>query len=127
MKITVPATSANLGSGFDSLGLAVQLYNYVTLEESDRIDIASLDGIVVPTGSDNLVYAAAKSVFDVCGRKLKGLRLRQQNNIPMTRGLGSSSACIIAGLLGANALLGGALDEEALVNLAATIEGHPDN
>ncbi len=127
MRICIPATSANLGSGFDSLGLAVNLYNYVTVEESDCVDIASLDGIKVPAGEDNLIYFAAKSVYDVCGKQLKGLKIRQQNNIPMTRGLGSSSACIAAGLLGANALLGQALREEQLVNLAAAIEGHPDN
>lgn len=127
MKIIVPATSANLGSGFDSLGLAVNLYNEVVMEQSDRIDIASLDGVNVPTGADNLIYFAAKSVYDVCGKRLHGLTIRQRNNIPMTRGLGSSSACIIAGLVGANALLGNPLDETALVNLAATIEGHPDN
>ncbi len=127
MKIIVPATSANLGSGFDSLGLAVNLYNEVRMEQSDRIDIASLDDVAVPTGPDNLIYFAARSVFDVCGKTLKGLKIRQRNNIPMTRGLGSSSACIIAGLVGANALLGNPLDESALVNLAAAIEGHPDN
>ncbi len=127
MKITVPATSANLGSGFDSLGLAVNLYNEVILEPCDRLDIASLDNIMVPAGADNLIYFAAKSVFDVCGKRLGGLKIRQRNNIPMTRGLGSSSACIIAGLIGANALLRDPLDEAALVNLAATIEGHPDN
>lgn len=127
MKIIVPATSANLGAGFDSLGLAVNLYNEVLMEPSDRVDIASLDEIAVPTGIDNLIYFAAKSVYDTCGVPLGGLKIRQRNKIPMTRGLGSSSACIIAGLTGANALLGGPLDEAALVNLAAAIEGHPDN
>ncbi len=127
MKISVPATSANLGSGFDSLGLAVNLYNNVFIEESDTIDIASLDDIPVPTGGDNLIFTAAQSLFSLCGKRLKGLKIRQENNIPMTRGLGSSSACIIAGLVGANELLNRPLNTDALVNLAAEIEGHPDN
>ncbi|SDO02417.1 homoserine kinase [Acetanaerobacterium elongatum] len=127
MKIAVPATSANLGSGFDSLGLAVNLYNNIYIEESDTIDIASLDSTPVPTGGDNLIFTAAQSLFALCGSRLKGLKIRQENNIPMTRGLGSSSACIIAGLVGANELLGCPLNTDALVNLAAEIEGHPDN
>lgn len=127
MKIIVPATSANLGSGFDSLGLAVNLYNNTYIEESDNIDIASLDGVDVPKDEKNLIYITAKSVFDRCGKTLKGLKIRQESNIPMTRGLGSSSACIIAGLLGANRMLGDPLNTDDLVNLAAKIEGHPDN
>lgn len=127
MKIAVPATSANLGSGFDSLGLAVNLYNNIYIEESDIIDIASLDSTPVPTGGDNLIFTAAQSLFALCGSRLKGLKIRQENNIPMTRGLGSSSACIIAGLVGANELLGRPLNTDVLVNLAAEIEGHPDN
>lgn len=126
-QIKVPATSANLGAGFDALGLAVSLYNTVYIEESDGAEIHSLDGTAVPTGEDNLVYASAKRLYDLCGRPFTGLRLYQENNIPFTRGLGSSSACIIAGLAGANRLLKEPLSTDDLVNLAAKIEGHPDN
>lgn len=127
IKIRIPATSANLGAGFDALGLALSFYNYVEMEESDRVEISSADDIAVPTDESNLIYVSAKDLFEVCGKKLAGLKLRQTNNIPMARGLGSSSACIVAGLVGANTLLGNPLTTDDLVDLAAQIEGHPDN
>lgn len=127
IKLQIPATSANLGAGFDALGLALQYYNYVEMEESDTIDITSADGTPVPTDEHNMIYIAAKDLYQVCGKKLEGLKLVQTNNIPMTRGLGSSSACIVAGLVGANHLLGNPLNQDDLVDLAAQIEGHPDN
>lgn len=127
IKVTVPATSANVGAGFDALGLALSLHNSVTFEESERIDIQSSDGSLIPTGTSNLVYRAAKAVFDQLGQPLPGLRIRQENPIPMARGLGSSSACIVAGILGANALLGSPLTRRQMLTLATSIEGHPDN
>ena len=127
IKIQIPATSANLGAGFDALGLALTYYNYVHIEENDRVVIRSLDGLDIPTDETNLVYESAKNLYDICGHTLKGLTLEQVNNIPMARGLGSSSACIVAGLTGANTLLGNPLSSDDLVNLAAQIEGHPDN
>ena len=127
VKVTVPATSANVGAGFDALGLAVSMHNTVTLEECDRIDILASDGTLIPTGPGNLVYRSAKAVFDQLGQPLKGIRIRQENPIPMARGLGSSSACIVAGILGANALLGSPLTRRQMLTLATSIEGHPDN
>lgn len=127
IHIQIPATSANLGAGFDALGLALTYYNYVDMEENDRLEITSDDDQIIPTDETNLIYISAKDLFNVCGRELKGLRLHQTNNIPMARGLGSSSACIIAGLLGANTMLGDPLSLDELVNMAAQIEGHPDN
>ena len=127
IKLQIPATSANLGAGFDALGLALSLYNTAEMEENDVLDIKSLDGTAVPEDEKNLIYISAKDLYEVCGRKLKGLTLRQTNAIPMTRGLGSSSACIIAGLAGANRMLGEPLTKDDLVDLAAQIEGHPDN
>ena len=127
IKIRIPATSANLGAGFDALGLALSFYNYVEMEESDRVEISSADDIAVPTDESNLIYVSAKDLFEVCGKKLEGLKLRQTNNIPMARGLGSSSACIVAELVGATTLLGNPLTTDDLVDLAAQIEGHPDN
>ncbi len=127
IKIQIPATSANLGAGFDALGLALNYYNYINIEESDRVDISSLDGIQIPTDESNLVFESAKKVYDICGKKLSGLKIEQTNNIPMARGLGSSSACIVGGLVGANKLLNSPLSPDELVDLAALIEGHPDN
>ncbi len=127
IKIQIPATSANLGAGFDALGLALSYYNYVNIEEADGIFIESLDGTSVPNDASNLVYDSARILYDICGRPLHGLKIQQINNIPMARGLGSSSACIIAGLVGANQLLGEPMGLDDLVNLSAQIEGHPDN
>lgn len=127
IKIQIPATSANLGAGFDALGLAVNLYNYVSIGMWDHLDISTSDGTEVPTDESNLIYIAANSLFERCGKKLEGLKIVQENHIPMTRGLGSSSACIIAGLYGANILLGSPFNTDELVNIAAEIEGHPDN
>jgi len=127
VKVKIPATSANIGSGFDALGLAVTLYNYVFMDEYDGIQINSLDGVPIPNDETNLVYTTAKSLYDMCGKPFHGLRIYQENNIPMARGLGSSSACIIGGLLGANELLGNPLSRNDIVDLAAKMEGHPDN
>ena len=125
ITVTVPATSANVGAGFDSLGLAVSMYNVFTFEEADRIQITSVDGTHIPTGSNNLVYRSARVVYDQLGIPMKGLRITQKNTIPMA--LGSSSACIVAGILGANALLGNKLTRRQMLTLATSIEGHPDN
>lgn len=125
--VKVPATSANVGAGFDSLGLAVSMYNTVTFEESDRLEISSCDGTIVPTGQSNLVYRSVKAVFDQLDEKLPGLKITQTNAIPMARGLGSSSACIVAGILGANAMLGNRLTHRQMLTMATAIEGHPDN
>ena len=127
IKLQIPATSANLGAGFDALGLALSFYNTAEMEENDCIDIKSLDDTPVPEDEKNLIYISAKDLYEVCGKTLKGLTLRQTNAIPMARGLGSSSACIIAGLVGANKMLGEPLTLDDLVDLAAQIEGHPDN
>ncbi len=127
VNIRIPATSANLGAGFDALGLAVSMYNYVQMEESDRLEIISEDGAQIPTDENNMIFTAAKDLYEVCGKRLDGMKIVQTNGIPMTRGLGSSSACIVAGLVGANRLLGSPLCTDDLVNLSAQIEGHPDN
>lgn len=127
LKVTVPASSANLGAGFDALGIALTLYNRVWMEEEDGCRIESLDGLRVPADETNMIYHTARVLYQRCGRPFKGLHIVQENNIPMTRGLGSSSACLAAGLLGANTLLGSPLSRADLSDLAAELEGHPDN
>ena len=127
IKVRVPATSANVGAGFDSLGLAVSLYNEFTFEEAPKLEIVSLDGALIPKGPSNLVYRSAKAVFDQLDIPMPGLRITQQNAIPMARGLGSSSSCIVAGILGANAMLGNKLTPRQMLTMATAIEGHPDN
>ncbi len=127
ITVHVPATSANVGAGFDTIGLALSLGNTVVMEEADGCHIASLDANEVPTGPENLVYRAAELLYKECGSPFTGLTIRQNSPIPMARGLGSSSACIVAGLIGANALLKNKLSREELLTIAAKIEGHPDN
>ena len=127
VRVKVPATSANVGAGFDSLGLAVSLYNEFTFEEAPQLEIVSLDDVVIPTGPSNLVYRSAKAVYDQLSIPVPGLRITQKNSIPMARGLGSSSSCIVAGILGANALLGNKLTSRQMLTMATAIEGHPDN
>lgn len=127
LTIKIPATSANVGSGFDSLGLAVTLYNEIHLEEYDGLSIRALDGIDIPLDETNLVYTTIKSMFELCGKPFYGVRFGQLNNIPLSRGLGSSSACIIGGLLAANHLMKSPFNKREIINIAASIEGHPDN
>lgn len=126
----MPATSANLGPGFDSMGLALGLYNYVTAEETDGglvIDILDESRKFLAKDERNLVYKSMKAVFEKVGYSVKGLHLTLENNIRVTRGLGSSSAGIVSGLVAANAMSGSQLSQEELLFLAAELEGHADN
>ena len=127
VKVRIPATSANIGSGFDALGVAVGMYNYVYMRESDRLLIRSHDGADIPLDENNLVWKTAQGLYEACGRRLQGLEIEQISNIPQARGLGSSSACIVGGLVGANELLGRPFSRDELIDMAAVLEGHPDN
>lgn len=130
IKIRVPATSANMGPGFDSLGVALELYNYITVEEIDsglEIIIPDETGKFLPKNEKNLIYRCMKEVFQRVGHEPNGLRITLENNIPVTRGLGSSSAGIVGGLYAANLLVGSPLSKEELLAMAVKIEGHADN
>ena len=110
MKVTVrvPATTANLGPGFDSFGLALTLYNDISLEETE----SGLEFIGCPAdyaNGDNLIFVAYKAAMDAMGIPVKGLKVTIDSNIPISRGLGSSAALLTAGAMGANALLGSPL------------------
>ena len=129
VRVRVPASSANLGPGFDALGLALALHNDVTLEESDRV-VVSVEGegaAGLDTGSGNVVARAVRMAFEAAGRPFYGARIHCVNLIPLKRGLGSSAAAWVSGLVAANALLGDPIDQAALLGLAARAEGHPDN
>jgi len=129
VRIRVPATSANLGPGFDVLGLALALHNEMAFEESDGVSV-SIEGEGagrLETGGDNVVVRGARMAFEAAGRPWKGVRLHCVNRIPPSRGLGSSAAAWVGGLVGGNALCGAPLDRDTLLSLAARAEGHPDN
>ncbi len=129
VRVRVPATSANLGPGFDALGLALGLHNEVLLEEDERLVLAVEGegaGHLEP-GPGNVVARGVMMAFSAAGRPFRGAAIRCLNRIPLSRGLGSSAAAWVGGLLGGNALLGEPLDRAALLGLAARAEGHPDN
>jgi homoserine kinase len=133
VRVRVPATSANLGPGFDSLGLALSLHDDVVVRVADEglfVDVAGEGADSVPRTRRNLVVRALQAGFDALGGQPRGLEVVCANRIPHGRGLGSSAAAIVAGLTAARALvLGGTdtLDDDALLGLAAQLEGHPDN
>ncbi len=129
VRVTVPATSANLGPGFDVLGLALSLENVFELEEAEgfSVEVKGEGAGTLPRGKENVVVRGAAAVYAALGRPFRGLRLSQRNAVPPGRGLGSSATAWLGGMLGANALLDGALSSEALLDLAVREEGHPDN
>ncbi len=130
IHIKVPATSANMGPGFDSIGVALQLYNHLwfeQIEEGVEIIVKRKHKIEIPTDKNNLIYRTMVDFFAETGNVMPGVRLVQEDYIPMVRGLGSSAACIVAGLLAANHMSGCHYSKEQLAQIAAKIEGHPDN
>lgn len=132
VTIQVPATSANLGPGFDCLGLALGLYDRLTAEVVDEgleIDIVGEGAGHLPRTERHLVVRAMRATFEILGVAPSGLRLRFENSIPQSRGLGSSSAAIVGGIALARALVVGGerFDDDSVLFLANKIEGHPDN
>lgn len=134
VEVSVPATSANLGPGFDSLGIALGLRDVLVGEVTggSGLDLA-VDGMgaeEVPRDESHLVYRAMSEAFAEMGSPVPGVRLRCTNRIPHSRGLGSSSAAIVGGICLARALVAGGsllMDDDAVFQLAARMEGHPDN
>ncbi|PUA80300.1 homoserine kinase [Nocardioides currus] len=133
VRVTVPATSANLGPGFDSLGLALSLRDTLSAEvtgEGLTVEVTGAGADDVPLDESHLVVRSMRAAFAAMDAEPSGLTLRCTNVIPHGRGLGSSSAAIVGGVTLARALVAGGqllLDDESLFRLAADIEGHPDN
>lgn len=126
VKVKVPATSANLGPGFDVAGLAVTLYNTFIFELlEDGLEITGCPEQFC--NEDNLTYQAFKQGAKHCGLEFKGVRIECYGDVPYTRGLGSSSTCIVAGLVGAFAFMDKCENRQEILELATKIEGHPDN
>ncbi|WP_091554790.1 homoserine kinase [Micromonospora pattaloongensis] len=133
VHVRTPATSANLGPGFDALGLALALYDDVTARVTDagcHVEVTGEGAGELPTDETHLLVRAMHATFDVLGARPAGLAVSCVNRIPQARGLGSSSAAIVAGVLLARALVvdGAArLDDAGMLRIAARLEGHPDN
>ncbi len=129
-KVKVPASTANLGPGFDCMGIALKLYSeaeFRLIDKGIEINITNEGKDYVPKDENNLIARSMKYLFSKAGKVLNGVRVDVNSHIPVTRGLGSSSAAIVAGLVGANYLLDNKFSNDELLHAACEIEGHPDN
>jgi homoserine kinase len=126
VRVRVPATIANLGSGFDCLGLAVGLWLEASAEPSPIPEFI-YHGAGVVQGQSNLMHTGWNAAFHACGLEPPSAKIVCQNPIPLARGLGSSSAALVGGAALADAVLGGKLGREGVLRVCATLEGHPDN
>jgi homoserine kinase len=131
IRVRVPASTANLGSGFDVLGLALALYNTIEIETTTRGVELTIEGEgaerLQKVGDRSLVLRAARATFDYLGVTPPGLKVHLKNEIPLKRGLGSSATACLGGVLAAAALTGRPLSPEEILKLALPLEGHPDN
>ena len=133
IRVRVPGTSANCGPGFDAIGVACTIYNDLELtlkgEEGLIIEIEGEGAANIPADERNIVLRAIRTILKRAHREdeVKGFHIRMTNHIPLSRGLGSSAAAIVAGLKAANALLGNRFSRRELLQMATNIEGHPDN
>ena len=126
VTIRVPATTANLGPGFDAFGCALSLYTDVTFEETEfGLEITGCDEAY--TGPDNLAYTSYCAVLASLSEEIRGVKIHIDAHIPICRGLGSSAALLVAGAMGANVLRGSKLSTQGLLNITNAMEGHPDN
>jgi homoserine kinase len=128
LSLRVPATTANMGPGFDCIGMALALYNHTRVETdgvTSPLTIRAGEG--VPSDESNLIYRTIRGFCAEVGAAVPAMTITQDDNIPMTRGLGSSAACVVAGLLAGNELSNAGLSHAELIRMAARLEGHPDN
>jgi homoserine kinase len=129
VRVKVPASTANLGPGFDTLGMALSLYSWIEMKASERT-IFHLYGDEMgglPTDKSNLIYKVAQMVFEEAGQAVPDLEISMYSEIPLTRGLGSSASAIVGALAAANALIGSPLPDSKLFDMATDLEKHPDN
>jgi len=131
--VHVPATSANLGPGFDTLGMALSFYDELTVEAVSgtvvTVDVTGEGAGEVPTDGSNLVARCIAHTFERFGQQVPGLKLTAKNNIPHGRGMGSSGAAVVSGIMAAKGLLEGIVEmtQDDLLQIATELEGHPDN
>lgn len=126
IEVIVPATTANMGPGFDCLGMALNLYTSVRFEEIEKDLI--IEGCQAEyQNEDNLIYQTMLRTFEKIGYEPRGMKININSEIPVSRGLGSSAACILAGIMGANEIARANLTKLEILKIATEIEGHPDN
>ncbi|MEM7800080.1 MAG: homoserine kinase [Chloroflexota bacterium] len=130
ISIKVPATTANVGPGFDCMGMALTLYNQFTFTPQDAglaISVSGEGAAIIPESANNLIVKAMKYFCEAGGYPFPDVHINQVNHVPAASGMGSSSTAVIAGLLGANGLLGFPATPDDILQLATKMEGHPDN
>ncbi len=138
VSVRVPATTANIGPGFDCFGMALQLYNTITIEETimpkDDIEIVivtsedkEINEMHLPTDNSNVIYQAIELLYGYVGQIPSAIKVTINTEIPIAKGLGSSASVIVGTLMAANKLLGSPADLDALLSIATEVEGHPDN
>lgn len=131
IRVKAPATTANMGPGYDCLGMALDVWNTLSVEVLNGgepiVEITGEGSGELGTGRDNLVHKSMQFLFDDAGEKMPTVRIRCDNAIPLARGMGSSAAAIASGLVAANALCSQDYSSTDILEMAATIEGHPDN
>lgn len=132
MRLQIPATTANMGPGFDCIGMALSLYNYIDFEPlpEEHAVLLSAEGEgseEVSLSEDNLIYQVYVKTLSAVQAPIYGIKMHFENHIPFSRGLGSSSAAIIGGAVIANHMMNNLLSNEALLQIALEFEGHPDN
>jgi homoserine kinase len=129
VHVRVPATTANLGPGFDALGLALGLHNEVVARPASgvRVVVSGYGAGELPTSEENVVARGIRLAYEAAGRAFPGAHVSCVNRVPPSRGLGSSAAAWVGGLVAGNALLGAPIDRAGLLDLATKAEGHPDN
>lgn len=131
-KVRIPGTTANCGPGFDCVGIACTIYNYIELELIPNSNCCSVvvtgEGeSTLPCDKHNIAVKAARNVLDKVGLQGYGLSIHMENNIPLARGLGSSAAAIVGGMVAANQAAGNKLNLQEIFEMATALEGHPDN
>ena len=131
VRVKAPATTANMGPGYDCLGLALDIWNTLEVETvgggGPLVEISGEGAGELETGRENLVYRSMEFLFHEADQDMPAVRIRCENDIPLARGMGSSSAAIAGGLVAANAICSQDFSANELLEMAATIEGHPDN
>lgn len=131
VKVQVPGTTANCGSGFDAVGIACTIYNdlELTLTETSgfSLKVTGEGAGAIPENERNIALQSIRMVLEKVGQGYSGIHIKMHNRIPLARGLGSSAAAIVAGLVAANAATGNTLTQQEIFDMATAMEGHPDN